>query len=579
MAGPIRIAILADARQATKTVSTFGDKVSRSAGVATVGLAGLGAAAIGAAGAAEQVAVANKRVGNILGNMGEGAATERVLKLAEAQEALTGVDDVVIKSAQAKLATFEAVAKSADVAGGAFDRATKATVDLAAAGFGTAESNAVALGKALQDPIKGITALTRSGITFTAAEKEKIKALTESGKASEAQGIILSTIEKQVGGTAAATATSSSKMAAAFENISESVGALLLPILERVTPVVQSVTNTFAANPKILLGVAAAIAVVAGGLLVLNGVLKAIAIVQKAAAVAQIALNIAMSANPIGIIIVAVAALVAGLVWFFTQTKVGRRIVDGAMKGIKAAIDGVVSWWKNTAVPFLKAGWLGIQIMFQLGKAKVQSIMNGILSVIKTVWKYSPLGIIVSNWGRIISWVKGIPGRVRSALGSLGGILIRAGQAIIDGFLSGLRAGFESVKSFVGGIGSWIAAHKGPRAYDLKLLVKNGGWIMRGLRDGIAGDIPALKRTLEGVAGVVAGTDMGALTAPGAAAAGRLALLSRPGPGAAPTSAGLPPIVISFDSTGDPLLDVLLNMLQKYIKINGGNVQRVLGGS
>lgn len=575
MAGPIRIAILADARQATKTVSTFGDKVGRSAGIATVGLGLLGAAAVGAAGAAEQVATANNRVKNILGNMGEGKATERVLALAEAQEALTGVDDVVIKSAQAKLATFEAVAKSADKVGGTFDRATKATVDLAAAGFGSAESNAVALGKALQDPIKGITALTRSGITFTAAEKEKIKTLTESGKASQAQGIILSTIEKQVGGTAAATATSSAKMAAAFENISESVGALLLPILERVTPVVQSVTNTLAANPKILLAVAGGVAVLATGLIVLNGVLKAIAIAQKVAAVAQIALNVAMSANPIGIIIVLVAALVAGLVWFFTKTKLGQTIVRNVWKGIQAAINGVVSWWKNTAIPFLKAGWLGIQIMFQLGKAKVESIMRGILTVIQTVWKYSPLGIIVNNWGKIIAWVKGIPGRVASALGSLAGRLVSAGMSIISGFLSGLRAGFESVKSFVGGIGDWIAAHKGPRAYDLKLLVKNGGWIMRGLRTGIEGDLPALKRTLAGVAGVVSGTDMGALGAPGSAAARRISLLSTPGPG--PSAAGLPPIILSFAATGDPLLDAIIEALKKYIKINGGSPERVLG--
>lgn len=572
MAGPIRIAILADARQATKTVSTFGDKVGRSAGIATVGLGLLGAAAVGAAGAAEEVASANSRVKNILGNMGEGAATNRVLALAEAQEALTGVDDVVIKSAQAKLATFSELAKSADVAGGAFDRATKATIDMAAAGFGTAESNAVQLGKALQDPIKGITALNKSGITFTAQEKAKIKTLVESGKASEAQGLILAAVEKQVGGTAAATAKDSDKIAAAFENISESVGALLLPILQKVTPVIQSVTNTLAANPGVLVAVAGGVALLAGGLIVLNGVLKAIAIAQKVAAVAQIALNVAMTANPIGIIIVLVAALVAGLIWFFTQTKLGKAIVANVWKGIQAAINGVVSWWTGTAIPFLKAGWLGIQIMFQLGKAKVESIMRGILTVIQTVWKYSPLGIIISNWGRIISWVKGIPGRVSAALGSLGGRLVAAGQAIISGFLAGLRAGFESVKSFVGGIGSWIAAHKGPRAYDLGLLVKNGGWIMRGLRDGIEGDLPALKRTLAGVAGVVAGTDMGALGAPGVSAAGRIALLSRPAPGA-PAPASAMELILSFDGGGDPLLQAILDALKNYVRIKGGNVQ------
>jgi hypothetical protein len=60
--------------------------------------------------------------------------------------------------------------------------------------------NAVALGKALNDPIKGISALTRNGITFTESEKERIKVLVESNKVGEAQNMILQAIETQVGG-------------------------------------------------------------------------------------------------------------------------------------------------------------------------------------------------------------------------------------------------------------------------------------------------------------------------------------------------------------------------------------------
>jgi len=577
LAGPIRIAILADARQAQKTVATFGDKVGKAAGVATVGLAGLAAGAAGAAMAAEEVASANNKVKNILGNMGEGAATDRVLKLAEAQEALTGVDDVLIKNAQAKLGTFSAVAASADKAGGAFDRATLASVDLAAAGFGTVESNAVGLGKALQDPIKGISALSRVGVSFTAKEKEKIKTLVESGKASQAQGIILAAVEKQVGGTAAASAKSSDKIAAAFENISESVGAILLPILNKVTPVIQSITNTFAANPGVLLAVAGAIAVVAGSLIVLNGVLTAIAIVQKAAAVAQVALNIAMSANPIGLIIIAIAALVAGLIWFFTKTKLGQKIVKGAWAGIKVAISSVTSWWQNTALPIIKVVWASIVAAFQAGKEKVAGFLRGALEVIKTVWRFSPLGIIITNWGKIIAWIKGVPDRVASALGNLSGKLVAAGISIITGFLSGLKAKYAEVQNFIGGIGQWIADHKGPKSVDLKLLVKNGGWIMTGLRKGLSNEIPALKKTLGDVAGVVSGTDMGVLGVSASRAGGRLAALVAPTSSGGGSSSAAAPIVVSFEATGDPIVDALINELRKRIRINGGSVQAVLG--
>lgn len=88
---------------------------------------------------------------------------------------------------------------------------------------------------------------------------------------------------------------------------------------------------------------------------------------------------------------------------------------------------------------------------------------------------------------RVASAMGELPGKMVSALGDVGSLLVSAGRSIIDGFLSGLKSAFESVKSWVGGIGSWIADHKGPKAYDLQLLVPNGGWIMQGLNEGLSG--------------------------------------------------------------------------------------------
>jgi hypothetical protein len=273
--------------------------VSRAlAPAAIIGLTALTGMAVGAVRAAEEAEVADQRLENIAQSMGLfGNATETVVQrlkdYADATMLATGVDDEIIKSTQAKLLTFKNLAITAGDVGGAMDRATEAAIDLAAAGFGEAETNAVQLGKALQDPIKGITALSRAGVTFTKQEKDKIKVLVESGKMLEAQDLILTAIETQVGGTAEATATSSAKMTVAFGEMSEAIGKALLPLVQTLVPVMVGFFNIVAEN---------------------SGVVTVLAGIFAALAVAILAVNFALNANPIVKVITLIAALTAGVV-------------------------------------------------------------------------------------------------------------------------------------------------------------------------------------------------------------------------------------------------------------------------
>jgi hypothetical protein len=234
------ISVLADVSRFSKNMRSLGSRFvsfGKAALLATAAI-GLGLAKLGfdMVKLAEESAQADARLNNIAESMGifgkrAGEVSKRLQAFADTQSMITGTDDELIKNTQAKLLTFKDLAKSADIAGGAFDRATVAALDMAAAGFGSATSNAVQLGKALNNPIKGIGALTRSGITFTDKEKEKITRLVESNKTLEAQEYILSAIETQVGGTAEATATATQKMQVAFEGIGEEIGSVLLPYI------------------------------------------------------------------------------------------------------------------------------------------------------------------------------------------------------------------------------------------------------------------------------------------------------------------------------------------------------------
>lgn len=257
-----------DVKKAAGGFTVLKGAVGAALGVAAVGAITSAARAMkqyatDAVAAAQESLVTERRLENIARSMGVldgalGGTTQRLTDYADSLRAQTGVNDETIKSAQAMILTFEAVAKTAGESGGMFDRATAAALDLAAAGFGSIESNAVRLARALQDPIKGMTALTRSGVTFTQQERETIKTLVESGRQFEAQNVIMQAVEKQVGGTAAATATNAAKMASAFEEVQESIGFALLPAVESVAGAILThavpALNDFAEEAKTTMG-------------------------------------------------------------------------------------------------------------------------------------------------------------------------------------------------------------------------------------------------------------------------------------------------------------------------------------
>jgi len=205
--------------------------------------------------AAEAANTSESRIRQVATSMGVfgdevGIVTNRLTALADQTARNTGIDQNQIKLTQAKLLTFKNLALTADEVGGAFDRATMAAIDMAAAGFGEASTNAVQLGKALQDPIKGITALNRSGITFSEDQKKVIAALVETNRVGEAQAIILKAIEEQVGGTAEATANDTDKMRVSFRQLQEQIGEQLVPVFATVLEVVRPLIDAFAALPS-----------------------------------------------------------------------------------------------------------------------------------------------------------------------------------------------------------------------------------------------------------------------------------------------------------------------------------------
>ena len=156
-----------------------------------------------------------------------GISATQMAEHANAIQDATGVSNTLIMQSQAMIATFKNIGE--DI----FPRATQAIIDMSAV-QGELTGNTLSLSKALNDPIVGITALTRVGVTFTQQQKDQIRVLQESGDIMSAQVIILEELESQFKGTAEASALNTEKMAATFDDLRKTIAAGIEPMIQEI---------------------------------------------------------------------------------------------------------------------------------------------------------------------------------------------------------------------------------------------------------------------------------------------------------------------------------------------------------
>lgn len=127
-----------------------------------------------------------------------GWTSEQLQKMASDLQSRSTFGDEPIVEAQSQLLTFTNIIDEQ------FPRAMQAVLDLAVRMGGDLKGSVVQLGKALNDPIANLSALSRSGIQFSESQKSVIKEMAETNRLAEAQDIILAELERQFGGSAEA---------------------------------------------------------------------------------------------------------------------------------------------------------------------------------------------------------------------------------------------------------------------------------------------------------------------------------------------------------------------------------------
>jgi hypothetical protein len=329
---------------------------------------GLGAAYLGASGLTSAVrasfeemsqsAKVTAQTNAVLKSTGgvAGVTTGHVEKLGTALLKKSGIDDEVVRSGENMLLTFRNIRNVAGKGNDIFDQTTRATLDMDAAmthGNVTQESlakSSIRVGKALNDPIKGVTALRRVGVQFTAQQTAQIKALVDSGHTMAAQKIILRELNAEFGGSAAAIGgTLPGKINIARESFRDLGGTLATQLVPTLTKTIDRV-NKWISNTENVAKVQRIFRqVVAGVTSVLNathGAFQALNVVTRSTANSVkllLGAFVAFKALRIGS---SIATAATNMSLFSRNTRVAAGNVK-KLSGIRAAIG------KLTSAPYL----------------------------------------------------------------------------------------------------------------------------------------------------------------------------------------------------------------------------------
>ena len=262
----------------------------------------------------------------------------------------------------------------------------------------------------------------------------------------------------------------------------------------------------------------------------------------------QAAFDVVMSANPIMLVVIAIAALVAGVIYAYTHFQTFRDIVKTAMHDITAAVSAVVSWVTGHW-PLLLAiltGPIGLATLFIVDHWK--QIVSGASSMLNSV----------------VSFFTGLPGKIIGALSSLASMLFNAGVHAMESLISGIESMIGSLGSTMGNIASKIAgfiglspAKEGPLSGGGAPEIRGqhiAADIARGMTSGTAAVASAATRIAGSAAGISGG-------AGGTAAAG--------------AGGGVMKVQLEFATGGSD--QSIVTALGRAIRVRGGNVQTVLG--
>ena len=349
---------------------------------------------------AQEAAIANVEAGLKSTNNAIGLTSQRFQAEAEKmQNAGIFGDESILQGVTAQLLTFGNIGKQN------IFRVQTAVTDVTAKIYGlnanqeSLRTTSIMFGKALEDPIRGMGAMRRVGISFNAEEERMIKNLVAANDKVGAQNFMLKAIERQYGGTNAALAQTNAGMEMMAKNklgdIMEKTGEQLIPLrlqlyqlaievlpaLNKAFPVIIEFIKTigpyaiaaaagFLAYKAALIGASAV-----QGIMVAAGWLKYLFMMREfitAATIKQWLWNIALNANPIGLVVAGVAALIAIGILLYKNWDTISEFFGNVWTGIKDGFWSAVEFIKENfmaVINWVSSKWQAVKSFFGFGDA------------------------------------------------------------------------------------------------------------------------------------------------------------------------------------------------------------------
>lgn len=413
----------------------------------------------------QDAAAASAQVQAALTSMGSasGKTLEQLQATAEGLRNLTGVDDdEILKSVTANLLTFGAIQ------GDVFDRAQQSIVDISARLGSDLQSATMMVGKALNDPIKGLGALRKTGIQFTEQQEKQITTMTKAGDVAGAQAIMLAELERQFGGAAKAAADADiwTPMKTAMMDLEGAFEPLIRSVVTPAITGIANLTRAFAALPESMIPViaaGAAIAAAIGPILVGAGaVVASIGAIGSAIAAGGLAASIAgfaVAAAPF----VAAAAAIGVAVYMFRDdlgpilSDFGKQVYEAIGPSIppliEAARTAVTAFVDTVSALFAVLG----PILASLGKDLIVAFGPILVTTLRLMGAtMTSVFDIVGQALRVVSaLLKGDWSGAWNAAGSLVQSVIRSLGRIVEAIFPGI---IGHARRMVEGVRDWFGA-------------------------------------------------------------------------------------------------------------------------